>query len=144
MLQRLFVKKVEATVSGGNKNDDDKKDVAVVDQKQRIYRMKMLNKSRPKTLVLDLDETLVHSSAADTSTSFVSRFDGSQQAQGYTYKLDLYITDVLCTFFVSERPHVHVFMDFVCCIVINDVQGVRLVQGDYFYCQCAAIRRPSH
>jgi TFIIF-interacting CTD phosphatase-like protein len=63
---------------------------------KRYKQIKLKNFRKTKILALDLDETLVHSSPHRLSR--------------YNYTIEMYIDNVLCTFYVSERPHLHTFM----------------------------------
>lgn len=69
--------------------------------------MKQKNFHKKKILVLDLDETLVHASA-----TFPYYKSGKPVVN--TYQLDLYVENNPCTFYISERPYVHLFMAKVC------------------------------
>eukprot|EP01119_Soliformovum_irregulare_P019850 TRINITY_DN6368_c0_g1_i4.p1 TRINITY_DN6368_c0_g1~~TRINITY_DN6368_c0_g1_i4.p1 ORF type:complete len:134 (-),score=7.30 TRINITY_DN6368_c0_g1_i4:381-782(-) len=53
-----------------------------------------------KILILDLDETLVHS-----TTKFVPKCD---------VRVEVVIEGIACTFYVIKRPHVDHFIDTVC------------------------------
>lgn len=66
----------------------------------KLVHQSKINSKKKKYLVLDLDETLVHTMTDDK--------------QNYTHKLQIYIENQLCTFYVHERPHLHEFMKYVC------------------------------
>jgi hypothetical protein len=55
-----------------------------------------IKRATKKTLVLDLDETLVHSRI--------------HEPDHYNYAISLTFDDTPFTFYVSERPHVHTFL----------------------------------
>jgi hypothetical protein len=55
-----------------------------------------IKRATKKTLVLDLDETLVHSRI--------------HEPDHYNYAISLTFDDAPFTFYVSERPHVHTFL----------------------------------
>lgn len=71
---------------------------------KRFKEIKLRNFRKTKILALDLDETLVHSSPHRLSR--------------YNYTIEMYIDNVLCTFYVSERPHLHTFMKQVINVLI--------------------------
>lgn len=56
----------------------------------------IVKRATKKTLVLDLDETLVHSRV--------------YKPEHYNYAVSLTFDDTPFTFYVSERPHVHTFL----------------------------------
>ncbi|EFC50404.1 CTD phosphatase [Naegleria gruberi] len=58
-----------------------------------------------KFLILDLDETLIHASTTPPR---------ADHERLYNYILDVQIDHVNCTFYVSERPHLKLFMEKVC------------------------------
>ncbi|KAG2388872.1 hypothetical protein C9374_000311 [Naegleria lovaniensis] len=64
------------------------------------------NPSLPKPyLILDLDETLIHASTTPPRPD---------HERLYNYVLEVLIDQVNCTFYVSERPHLKLFMEKVC------------------------------
>lgn len=63
------------------------------------------NEKKSKILVLDLDETLLHSSLQAPEPKF---------AHLYQYSINIYIDNTPCTFYVSERPYLKNFMKKVC------------------------------
>ncbi|KAL9645664.1 hypothetical protein ABK040_003397 [Willaertia magna] len=61
--------------------------------------------NKKHTLILDLDETLIHASTTPPRRN-VEKL--------YNYILDVMIDQQLCTFYVSERPYLKTFMECVC------------------------------
>jgi TFIIF-interacting CTD phosphatase-like protein len=70
-----------------------------------LLAIKERNLTKRKVLILDLDETLVHSTPIEPFPQF---------AHLYQYSIDIYIDNTECTFYVSERPHLKHFMRKVC------------------------------
>jgi hypothetical protein len=70
-----------------------------------LLEIKEQNAKKRKILILDLDETLVHSTPIEPFPQF---------AHLYQYSIDIYIDNTECTFYVSERPHLKHFMRKVC------------------------------
>jgi TFIIF-interacting CTD phosphatase-like protein len=83
-------------------------------RKDAISRHLHLLKTK-KTLVLDLDETLVHST--------------SQSYTRYDFTVEVMIDKQLCLYYVYKRPHVDYFLKKAEVVNI----GKRMVQGGYFH-----------
>lgn len=80
-----------------------------------------IKRATKKTLVLDLDETLVHSRI--------------HEPDHYNYAISLTFDDAPFTFYVSERPHVHTFLREV-----HPAPFSRLVSySQQFYSQVAQL-----
>jgi Dullard-like phosphatase family protein len=90
-LERLYV-----TLQNERKWEFDQMKKRVLSQQQR---------DQLPILVLDLDETLLHSSLQAPEP---------QYAHLYQYSLNVYVDHVPCTFYVSERPYLKNFMKRVC------------------------------
>jgi len=69
------------------------------------WRLRNLQLRSPPILILDLDETLLHSSLQVPDPQF---------AHLYQYSINVYIDHVPVTFYVSERPYLKNFMKKVC------------------------------
>lgn len=89
--------------------DDEKKRIRQFDNRSitpdTLLSIKQRNLMKRKVLILDLDETLVHSTPIEPFPQFVHL---------YQYSIDIYIDNTQCTFYVSERPHLKEFMRKVC------------------------------
>jgi Dullard-like phosphatase family protein len=71
-----------------------------IHQKFQLFKpISTKNLNRKKMLVLDLDETLIHSSL--------------KKLKKYDFTISMYIDNRVSTFYVAERPHLHKFMEEV-------------------------------
>ncbi|KAL0487038.1 CTD nuclear envelope phosphatase [Acrasis kona] len=110
-------KSLQETTDANSHNDSNNSRFEGDDELQRIRELnrsltpsilqsiKMKNVAKKKILVLDLDETLIHSTPVEPFPQF-KRF--------YQYRIDVYLDQDECSFYVSERPHLKHFMRKVC------------------------------
>lgn len=89
--------------NNSNNNNDQTKD----SKKLEIYKNITNTPSnlKRKTLILDLDETLVHSTIKTVSHHQIT--------------VDVMIDGLTCTFYVIKRPHVDLFLKKVCISISN-------------------------
>jgi len=97
---------------------------------------------KKKVLVLDLDETLIHSTA--------------KRVLYYDWRLEVYIKGMKCEFNVIKRPYMELFLQTVCnwfdvfiftasvkqyaCPVIDHLDPLRLIKGRLYRESCTQYK----
>jgi len=80
----------------------------ITHESQLQINSRQLATKKRKTLVLDLDETLIHSTIKANET-------------GFDFQVDVNIEGAMYTFYIFKRPHVNYFLEKVCVIYLSQL-----------------------